>query len=55
MEEAIARLEALVRKPGACTRKALIAAIGRALETVRAKDARAFFEHRGYRALAQLL
>jgi hypothetical protein len=37
-------------------REALIEAMGRALEAVTEKDARGFFEHRGYRgAAAQLL
>jgi hypothetical protein len=35
--------------------EALIEAMGRALEAVTAKDAHGFFEHRGYRAAAQLL
>jgi transposase len=55
IEEAFAKLKALVRKAGARTREALIEAIGRALEAVTAKDANGFFEHRGYRAAAQLL
>jgi hypothetical protein len=33
----------------------LIKAMGWALEAVTARDACSFFEHRGYRALAQLL
>jgi hypothetical protein len=36
-------------------RGSLIEAMGRALEALRAKDARGFFEHRGYHAAAQLL
>ena len=55
IEEAFAKLKTLLRKAGARTREALIEAIGRALEAVTAKDARGFFEHRGYRAAAQLL
>jgi transposase len=55
IEEAFAKLKTLVRKAGGRTSEALIEAIGRALEAVRAKDARGFFEHRGYRAAAQLL
>ena len=35
-------------------REALIEAMGRALEAVTAMNARGFFEHRGYRATAQL-
>jgi transposase len=55
IEEAYAKIKALVRKADARTREALIEAIGGALEAVRAKDAHGFFEHRGYRAAAQLL
>jgi transposase len=55
IEEAFAKLKALVRKAGARTREVLIEAIGRALEALTARDARSFFEHRGYRALDQLL
>jgi UDP:flavonoid glycosyltransferase YjiC (YdhE family) len=44
-----------MRKAGARTREALIEAMGRALRAVTEKDARGFFEHRGYRAAAQLL
>jgi transposase len=55
IEQAFAKLKALLRKAGARTREALIEAMGRALETVTASDARGFFEHRGYRLLAQTL
>ena len=55
IEEAFAKIKALLRKAGARTREALIAAIGPALEAVRSKDAHGFFEHRGYHAGAQLL
>jgi transposase len=55
IEEAFAKLKTLLRKAGARTREALIEAMGWALEVVTAKDARGFFEHRGYRATAQLL
>ena len=55
IEEAFAKLKALLRKAGARTCEALIEAMGWALEAVTAKDARGFFEHRGYRAAAQLL
>ena len=44
-----------MRKAGARTCVALIETIGWALEAITAKDARGFFEHRGYRATAQLL
>jgi transposase len=54
IEEAFAKLKALLRKAGARTREALIEAMGRALAAVTAQDACGFFEHRGYRAAAQL-
>ena len=47
IEEAFAKLKALLRKAGARTREALIEAMGRALEAVTAQDACGFFEHRG--------
>jgi transposase len=55
IEEAFAKIKALLRSVGARTREALIEAIGQALEAVTASDARGFFEHRGYRLLAQPL
>jgi transposase len=55
IEEAFAKLKASLRKAGARTREALLEATGRALDTVTASDARGFFEHRGYRPLAQPL
>lgn len=55
IEQAFAKLKALLRRAGARTREALIGAMGQALEAVTASDARGFFEHRGYRSLAQPL
>ncbi len=55
IEEAFAKLKALLRKAGARTCEALIEAMSWALEAITAKDARGFFEHRGYRATVQLL
>ena len=55
IEEAFAKLKALLRRAGARTHEALIEAMGRALGAVTASDARGFFEHRGYRAKAYLL
>ena len=55
IEQAFAKIKALLRKAGARTREALPEAMGRALDTVTADDARGFFEYRGYRASAQLL
>ncbi len=55
IEEAFAKLKALLRRAEARTREALLEAMGRALDAVTASDARGFFEHRGYRPLAQPL
>jgi transposase len=55
IEEAFAKIKALLRKAGARTREALIEAMGKALDAVSASDARGFFEHRGYHLLAQPL
>ena len=55
IEEAFAKLKALLRRAGARTHEALIEAMGRALGAVTASDARGFFKHRGYRAKAHLL
>ena len=56
IEEAFAKLSRCwLRKAGARTCEALIEAMGRALRALTAKDACGFFEHRGYRATAQLL
>ena len=55
IEEAFAKLKALLRKAEARSREVLIEAMGWALEALTARDARNFFEHRGYRALDQLL
>ena len=55
IEEAFSKLKALLRKAEARTRETLIEAMGKALEAVTVSDARGFFEHRGYRPLAQPL
>jgi hypothetical protein len=55
IEEAFAKLKALLRKAGSRTREALLEAMGRVLDAVTANDARGFFEHRGYHATAQPL
>jgi transposase len=55
IEEAFAKIKGLLHKVGARTREALLEAIGRALKAVTTKNAWGFFEHRGYRAMAQLL
>ena len=55
IEEAFAKLRRWLRRAGARTREALIEAMGRTLDAVTARDARNFFERRGYRASGHLL
>jgi transposase len=55
IEEAFARVKALLRKAGARTREALIEAMGRALEAAIGEGRHGFFEYRDYRAEAHLL
>jgi transposase len=55
IEEAFAKVKALLRRAGAHTRETLLEAMGRALEAVTVRDARGFFEHCGYRLLGQPL
>ncbi len=55
IEEAFAKLKGLVRRVEARSREVLIEAMCQALEALTARDARSFFEHRGYRTLDQLL
>jgi transposase len=55
IEEAFSKIKNLLRKAGARVREALVEAIGEALCEVTEEDARAFFEHCGYREAVQLL
>jgi transposase len=55
IEQAFSKLKGLLRGAEARSRAALIEAMGRALGTVTATDARGFFRHCGYRTTAQLL
>ena len=55
IEEAFAKLKALLRRFEARTREALVEAMGRSLDALTARDARGFFEHCGYHMLGQLL
>ncbi len=48
IEEAFAKIKNLLRKASARTKEALVEAIGVALTTITAGDARGFFEHAGY-------
>ena len=53
--EAFSKIKRFLRQIGPRTRRALVEAIGEALDAVTARDARDFFEHCGYRRLSQLL
>jgi transposase len=53
IEEAFAKIKSLMRKAEARTREALLAAMGTAISTLSAQDARGFFEHCGYRVAVQ--
>jgi transposase len=54
IDEALSKVEGLLRKAKARSREALVEAVGQALDAVTARDARGFFEHCGYRASGQL-
>src|SRR5215217_7563118 len=53
IEEAFSKIKGFLRQIGGRTREALTEAIGKALDTVTAKDACGFFVHCGYRVLVQ--
>lgn len=53
IEEAFAKVKALLRRAGARAREALVEAIGRGLDAVTSQDARGFFEHCGYSLQSQ--
>jgi transposase len=55
IEEAFSKVKASLRRARARSREALVGAIGRAISAVTARDARAFFEHCGYRLPSQPL
>ena len=55
IEDAFSKIKGLVRKAEARSREALVEAIGWALSAVTSSDARAFFEHCGYRMSVQSL
>ena len=54
IEEAFSKIKGLLRKAKARSRETLLEAIGAAISALSAEDARGFFEHCGYHALAQL-
>jgi len=54
IEEAFSKIKNLIRKAGARVHEALLVAIGEAISEVGREDAKAFFEHCGYREAVQL-
>ncbi len=54
IEEAFSKVKAALRKAQARTQGALVEALGAALSSVTGRDARGFYEHCGYRPMAQL-
>ena len=54
-EKALSKIKGLVRNAEARSQEALVEAIGWALSAVTSSDARAFFEHCGYRMSVQSL
>ena len=55
IEEAFAKIKGMLRQAAARTKDALVDALGEALSTVSAQDARGYFEHAGYHPQVQLL
>lgn len=55
IEEAFSKVKNLLRKAQARTREGLIDAFGKAISLISSQDALGFFEHCGYRHLAQSL
>jgi transposase len=55
IEQAFSKVKGLLRRAEARTRESLIEAMGCALRTVSARDARGFFGHCGYSPMDQLL
>jgi transposase len=55
IEEAFSKVKRILRKAQSRTREALVEAIGAAISTVTAEDARGFFEHCGYGMVVQSL
>ena len=55
IEEAFAKVKALLRRTGARTRETLVEAMGRALEAVTVQETHGFFEHCGYRVMGRPL
>jgi transposase len=54
IEEAFGKMKGLLRKVEARSREALLEALGWVISAISDQDARGFFEHCGYRVVAQL-
>jgi len=54
IEEAFGKVKSLLRREKARTKRALVEAIGRALDDVTSEDARGWFGHCGYALRGQL-
>ncbi len=55
IEEAFSKVKGILRKAQARSREALVEAMGSALRAVSSRDAKGYFEHRGYHLLDQPL
>jgi transposase len=55
IEEAFAKIKAMLRRGATRTKDALVEVLDEALSAVSSRDARGYFEHAGYRPRAQLL
>jgi transposase len=55
IEEAFSKIKGVLRGAQARTRRTLLKAMGQALSTVTAQDARSFFEHCAYHLVGQPL
>ncbi len=53
IEEAFSKVKGMLRRAEARSREALIEAMAVALSAISTRDAKGFFEHRGYRLLVQ--
>jgi transposase len=53
IEEAFSKIKGLLRKAEARSRERLMGAVGGAISAVTPRDAKGFYEHRGYRLVAQ--
>ena len=53
IEEAFSKIKGLLRKAEARSREALVEAMGTAISAVTPADAKGYFQHRGYRLVAQ--